>query len=85
MHPKELRYEKWAHEDKPRLSDAMLAMAILQHLATLMKLGETVYDMGDDCASFFNQFRTRAEQYPTTTFLIDDEKGKPEGLSWRKG
>ena len=77
-HLKGARYPKWAHEGKPRLGDFMKAIAILKHLAQQEGRDEAVYEFGDDCASFFNQFRTRTEQWPTTTFLIDDEEGKAQ-------
>ena len=77
-HLKWARYPKWAHEEKPRLGDVMKAIAILKHPAQQEGRDEAVYEFGDDCASFFNQFRTRTEQWPTTTFLIDDEEGKAQ-------
>ena len=73
-HPEESAYPKWAHENKPRMSDAMKAIAVLKHLAWLLAMDWEVYMFGDDCACFFNQFRTRTAQWPFTTFLMDDEQ-----------
>jgi hypothetical protein len=77
-HAKETPFPKWAHENKPWMSDLMIALVILMHLAWRMGEGAALYVFGDDCASFFNQFRTRTAQWPFTIFLIDDEEGRAE-------
>ena len=56
----------------------MKAMAILKYLAWQMGGDMAVYVFGDDCARFFNQFRTRTAQWPVTTFLMDDEEGRAQ-------
>ena len=76
--PEESAYLKWAHENKPRMRDAMMALAILKHLAWLLGMLYEVYMFGGDCACFFNQFRTRTAQWPFTTFLMDDEQFKAQ-------
>ena len=76
-HPAWSEFLKWAHEAKPRISDLLVALAIFLHLAGQLGLGWAVYTFGDDCSMFFNQFRTRTEHWPFTTFLMDDGEGNP--------
>ena len=76
-HPAWSEFQKWAHEGKPRISDLLVALAIFLHLALQLGIGWAVYTFGDDCSMFFNQFRTRTEQWPFTTFLMDDGEGNP--------
>ena len=46
---------EWPKEHKPWVSEAMLILASLKHVASILR--EPVYVAGDDARNFFNQFR----------------------------
>ena len=54
----------WPKEVKPRALMQVLAIAILQEAAAI--LGETIFIMTDDYASFFNQLRLAPSEIPKT-------------------
>ena len=69
------RPPKWPKEHKPWVKDALMMMATLVHLASI--LGEVVYAVGDDAKNYFNQLRLHPSQYPYMGTFCDTAQNTP--------
>ena len=72
------RPQKWPKEHKPWVQDALMLMATLVHVATI--LGEVVYAVGDDARNYFNHLRLHPSQYPYMGTFCDTADNTPRWI-----